>query len=60
MLLKEVKKTLTQNRQNIGSGERSYIGENFDYMNASPAKIKKSPNHNFTLNEEIRSNSPKN
>jgi hypothetical protein len=29
-------------------------------MNASPVKIKKSPNHNFTLNEEIRSNSPKN
>jgi hypothetical protein len=29
-------------------------------MNSSPAKIKKSPNHNFSLNEEIRSKSPKN
>jgi hypothetical protein len=29
-------------------------------MNTSPAKIKKSPNNNFSLNEEIRSNSPKN
>jgi hypothetical protein len=29
-------------------------------MNSSPAKIKKSPNNNFSLNEGVRSNSPKN
>ena len=28
-------------------------------MNSSPAKIKKSPNHNFSLNKEIISKSPK-
>ena len=50
---------MTQNRPNLCQGERSQIGENYDYMNSSPAKIKKSPNHNFSLNKEIISKSPK-